>query len=447
MACACAGVPPIRLTKDHDLPRECDIEVKGFTVEGDMVDRGTLATKAPGTPVYVRGDRVKLVPLRKHSQRVDIAADKKEEEGNRGTDVTLSSKQEDSGAATSDAFHMNVPDEPGSTSDTDAMPDADAKLERLPSNTPVLRPWGEATGVERRWRSPADETFEMERMALAGASYMSNAATVEVGDSDAESKDGSTNSAVSSGGERRTWTRNSTLSDVIASGLPLLSAMSSDCSDVNRGSTTGQPVLHGASSSRVGDSTPRVAPVGGLVLSGGGDGGEFGELTEMGIDRGGEGGGNLSVDDVRSERASTNSSRPRACAGAKDGTDELLRGEQGGAEEESKAPSSPKSSSKWMVRVRAAAMPRKARLQLYLERQKSLTSPGPSLEKAREWMMAWTPEMDVSLLHLLGTNGTKAVSCTTCMKTRDMCSRASETVKSQVQTLRTRKSGEPVVRS
>lgn len=414
--CACVDVIlALRLTKSHDLPRECDIEVKGFTAEGDMVDRGTLAIKTPVRPVYVRGDRVKLVPLRKHSQQVDTAADKKEGGGSRGTDFTLSSKQEDSGAATSDALHINVPDEPGSTSDTDAMPDADAKLERLPSNTPVLRPWGEATGVERRWRSPADETFDMERMTLAGASYMSNAATVEVGDSDAESKDGSTNSAVSSGGERRTWTRNSTLSDVIASGLPLLSAMSSDCSEVNRGSTTGLSALHGTSISRVEDSVHRVAPVEGLVWRGG-DGGEFGEVTETRMSRGGEGGGDLTVDDARSERASTSSSRPRACAGAKDATDDLLRVEHGGAEEESKAPSSSKSSSKWMIRVRAAAMPRKARLRLYLERQKSLVSPGPSLEKAREWMMAWTPEMDVSLLHLLGTNGTKAVSCTIYIK-------------------------------
>lgn len=419
--------------KNEDLAHECDIEVKGFTALGKPIHRGILTKGMALTPIYVRGDKVKIVPLWKRSLSLGIDAsansksNSKEGRGSRDNHAhfALSSKEEDgdgtsSTARTKDGIEAKAPEKVGLLLDVDAMPDADAdaKLERLPSNTPVLRPWGEVAGVERRWRSAADGNFDMERMALAGASYVSNTATIEVGDSDADSKDGSSNSAVSSGGERPPWTRNSNLSEVVASGLPMLSAMSSESSEVVRGNAMElramqavQDIDGGSGSS--GGTGDRAAHGEGLVTSGRDQRADSEGGAALGVSRNVDRGGGATisagvdtiVDGVRSERASTSSSRPRACAGAKDVADEAHRSEEG---EEAEAKLSP--TWKWAVKVRAAAMPRKARLRLYLQRRISLPSPGPSLEEAREWMMAWTPEMDSSLMDLLHSNEAKVVS-------------------------------------
>lgn len=373
------------------VPPGCSLEVLGFTPEGTPVRAGVLAERSPQAPIYVRGDKVRVVPLQKGFIRVDHAAHAKEGfDPKVGNGVARETK--DAGTQSQDELHVPAPESSGLV-DLGALPDADAKLERLPSDTPVLRAWGEATGVERRWRS-ASETDDVNGMAFPGASYVSNAATVEVGDSDADSKDGSSNNSPSSSLRARgPWSRYPTLDDVIATALPMLSAVSSDVSDSARlepenfavavesnmatGACPPDGTIHGA----VGRDE-----VGGHVAVTEGD--------EQDESRG---------DDIRSERASTGSFRPRACAGAKDVSEEGLGNR---AVECSSSPTR-----NWAVQVQTAAMPRKARLRLYLEQRLSLPSRGPTLEEAREWMKAWTPEMDKSLLELLGAAGTKAVSC------------------------------------
>lgn len=284
------------------------------------------------------------------------------------------------------------------------MPDADAKLERLPSNAPVLRPSGEAAGVEQRWQS-AGEACDADDMEFAGASYVSNAATVVVGDSDAESKDGSFNSPASSAGAEgaTTWSRYSTVNDIIATAVPLLSALSSDISETpTRGTGGTVRGLAGVGTTSGGDNTNK----GDSEANGHGAGGSGSRNAAAGASAGSdeqdESSGEAIGDDIRNERVETGSSRPRACAGAKDVADEVVNGKEGHRV--------PLAAWKWAVQVRAAAIPRKACLQLYLERRLSLGSPGPTLEDAREWMTAWTPEMDDSLLELLANAGTKSVS-------------------------------------
>lgn len=415
MVCLCVSIPS-RATK---LPPECDIEVQGFDADGEVIHRGLLTDASTRNPIYVKGDKVMLVPLQRQAKKIDSSAGGKGRSEGQDAEPALSTKEEDNSVKMKRRTEMLSPEEPVSLSETDAMPDADAKLERLPSNTPVLRPWGEAAGIERRWRSPADETFDMERLELAGCSYVSNTATVEVADSDADSKDGSFNSAASSTGERPQRTRYPTLDDVISSGLPLLTAMSSESSEAaNRSGSNAPRALLGTASTTasgsgrgsadtigdtgnsIGDDRAGNDAGGRAAVEATGDGQRVGDAIVYALDLNDE-----VTDDVHSRRALTSSSRPRACAGAKDGPDELQRSEVGGEEG-----SKPCSIAKWAVKIRAAAVPRKARLRLYLQRRLSLGPPSPSLQEAREWMMAWTPEMDVGLLDLLGASGTKSVS-------------------------------------
>lgn len=380
------------------VPQGCSLQVLGFTAEGTPVRAGVLTEGSPQAPIYVRGDKVRVVPLQKGLIRVDRAADSKEEfDPKVGNGVDHETKN----VATSVQGTLDtLAPESSELVDLGALPDADAKLERLPSNTPVLRAWGEATGVEQRWRS-ASEADDNNGM-FPGASYVSNAATVEVGDSDADSKDGSSNNSPSSLRARGTWSRYSTLDDVVASALPMLSAVSSDMSDAARLEPENIAVAV-ESTMAVGAShlDGPVEEAAGRDVSGGHGTGADGEGQEE--SRG---------DDIRSERESTGSFRPRACAGAKDvtdvtdgtdGTEEVLRNR---AVECSSSPTR-----NWAVRVQTAAMPRKARLRLCLEQRLSHPSRGPTLEEAKDWMKAWTQEMDKSLLELLGAAGTKAVSC------------------------------------
>lgn len=402
-----------RFAKIREFPPDCDLDVQGFTAAGIPVHRGLLTQGTAGTPIYVRGEKVRVVPLRRPSLKIDASADSKE--GLEDRDDESASSKQTAPVTGANVLPISTAQGAGSWSDNDAMPDADAKLERLPSNTPVLRPWGEAAGVERRWRSHADDNLDTHRMPLAGASYVSNTATVEVGDSDVDSKDGSTNSAASSIGERPMWARCFALNDAVATGLPALSAMSSASSEApNRGSGNGIRTLRGVGSGS------------GSGHGGGNNGGGGGDVggTRSHVDRpsviehsesadsgdvagaegngGGDGGGDAIRDDAIPERASTTSSRRRACAGAKDVSDDVQKSEDGKLK--------PAATWKWAVKVRAAAMPRKARMSLHLQRRLSLGLARPSLEKAREWMRAWTPEMDMSLLELLGAAGTKLVS-------------------------------------
>lgn len=387
----------------HALPRGCGIEVLGFDSEDNPVQAGLLSESTAHTSVYVRGDRVRIVPSWTQSVQADSTADSKEELEPGGGGVESFSwgkcqQPQSQGKLCPPARETRASSEP------DAMPDADAKLERLPSNAPVLRPSGEATGVEQRWQS-AGEACDADGMEFAGASYVSNAATVVVGDSDAESKDGSFNSPASSAGagSAPTWSRYSTVNDIIATAVPLLSALSSDASGTQTRGTGGTArglagvgATSGGDDSNEGDSQANGHGAG---ASGPRD---AAASAGAGSDEQDESSGEAIGDDIRNERASTGSSRPRACAGARDVADEVVNGKEGHR--------LPLAAWKWTVKVRAAAIPRKACLQLYLERRLSLGPPGPTLEDAREWMTAWTPEMDESLLELLASAGTKSVS-------------------------------------
>lgn len=394
---ACVRAPG---TQAYPMPRECVLQVLGFTSEGAPVNAGTITGSDTQAPIYIKGDRVRVVPKRVGKvpcsgevvPNADLTADFKEDSGPEEEDMQTPGYNP---LQVRDNPLAQAPEAAG-LSDNDAMPDrdADAKLERLPSNAPVLRPWGEAAGVERRWRSGSGASGggDMDGMSFPGASYVSNAATVEVGDSD-DSKDGSSNnnSPASSAGDRATWPRERAMDDVIATALPALTAISSENSEApNR--WTGE--IATAFDGTVGESgsRPDDGPRRGVVVATDTEG------------RGPDGNSRDAIaDDVRSERASTGSSRPRAFAGAKDLAEETL----GGKEEACKVP--PSRIGKWAVKVRAAAMPRNARLLQYLKQRLSLAPLGPSLEQAREWMREWTPEMDKSLLELLGAAGTKAV--------------------------------------
>lgn len=387
----------------HPVPPGCSLQVFGISAEGEgegegaPVLAGLLAESSAHAPIYVGGDKITVVPLRKDSVLVDPAADSKH-----GFEPSVAFETKFAATPAENELHAPTQGPPGLV-DLGTLPDADTKLERLPSNTPVLRAWGEATGVEQRWRS-ASEADDASGMAFRGASYVSNAATVEVGDSDAESKDGSSNPSPSSSlRERGTWSRFSTLDDVIATALPMLSSVSSDVSDSarsRRGDDAGAIGSSAATSAShpdgiIGEAAgrERVGGDGGGTDGGGGD------------DDDGDGDGDAQDqdEDTRDENASVG---PRAWAGAKDANDENV-GERDGER-------IPSSTWNWAVRVQAAAMPRKARLRLYLEQRSSLPSRGLTLEDARDAMKAWTPEMDKNLLELLGAAGTKPVSCSRC---------------------------------
>lgn len=365
------------------MPPGCSLQVFGVSAEGtpSSVRAGLLAESSTHAPIYVRGDKVRVVPVRKDSVRSDPAADSKQ-----GFESNVAFETKLAAGHAADELHAPPPGSPGLV-DLGTLPDADAKFERLPSNTPVLRAWGEATGVEQRWRS-ASEADDASGMAFTGASYVSNAATVEVGDSDAESKDGSSNPSPSTSlRDRGTWPRYSTLDDVIATALPMLSAVSSDVSDSAR------PIL--GSSVATSPSHP-----GGVIP-------ETAGRQRIGRDGGGADGD--AEDESKHEESA--SFRPRACAGAKDANDANVGEEGEGAVERIPSPSP---TWDWAVRVQAAAMPRKARLRLYLEQRPSLPSPGLTLEEARDAMKEWTPEMDKSLLELLGAAGIEPVSRSRC---------------------------------
>lgn len=385
------------------MPRECGIRVLGFGADGAPVDVGLLTESDAQTPIYVKGDNVKVVPVRKGALQVDPAADSKEALEPEGGNAELVSPSMCVATPVDTVLGAPAPAAVGLL-DNDAMPDTDAKLERLPSNTPVLRSGGEAAGVERRWLS-ANRAGEADDMGFPGASYVSNAATVEVGDSDAESKDGSSNNSPSnSSGERATWSRLATLDNMIATALPILSAVSSENSEApNRWTGSGLRELADiVAATDIGGMGASGVGTDGHSSAGGGRGrGSASRAATEG--EGQEGNSNdLTGEDMRNERGSASSLRRRACAGSTVATEDALKGKEGGRK---KSPAW-----KWAVKVRVAAMPRKARLRLYLEQRLSLASPGPSLEKAREWMKAWTPEMDRSLLELLGAVGTRAVS-------------------------------------
>ena len=395
----------------HPVPPECSLQVFGFTSEGTPVSAGLLteSSSQTPTPIYVRGERVRVVPLRKDKDpiQVDSAADSKQDIKPR---VENGEAHETKHLATGmrDEVDAITPRTSGDVVDLDALPDADAdaKLERLPSNTPVLRAWGEAAGVEHRWRSRSRYASDADAldaagahggsgsgMAYSGASYVSNAATVELADSDADSKEESSNNSPTSSLRDGTWSRYSTLDDVIATALPMLSAVSSDVSDAERpglGSVA-------AGAAAIGSSIPtRVGGDGAAGTEGDGVVNGSSGLEEKGRD-------------------SMGSSRPRASSWAENV--EEKKGQQDCAVEHERN-SSATLPWNWAVRVQTAAMPRKARLRLYLEKRSSLPSRGPTLEEAREYMRAWTPEMDKSLLELLGAAGTKAVSLSRCLGVR-----------------------------
>lgn len=360
-----------------------------------------------------------LVPSRNRPREADAASEGKEE-------VKPESGGEEAGEALADSsasIQSNhglcdpmAEAEPAERSDLDGMPDADAKLERLPSDTPVLRPWGEAAGVEPRWRA-GGRAGNANDPSGAGASYVSNAGTVEVGDSDVESKEGSSNnSPASSLGERAAWSRYSTLNDLSAMAVPILSGVSSDNSEAtNLWAESGQRAEVADTTTAAGDTGSMEARgsqidghsdetgLDGLSVGGGGGG----------ADEAGCGGGGVAAEEEgiyakRNRGAVSNSisgevSEPCGVEEAKHcEPPEIISRQEGEGK--------PSPARKWAVQVRAAAMPRKARLQLYLEQRLSLASRGPSLEEANEWMRAWTPEMDKGLLELLGAAGTKSVS-------------------------------------
>lgn len=417
-------------TRESSPHPEIGIAVEGFDEGGRAVHRGLLTGSSVDVPVYVPGDSVQLLPRGRCPLVVDASADAKDEQKHKD-ESRRSSVMNNEPSPLSLGPDGPTPQAARPPSDSDALPDADAKLERLPSNAPVLRPWGEAAGVERRWQSPSNQRLDVNRVPFTNASYMSNTATIEIGDSDAESKDGSTQSPASSGGERPLWTRYATLNDVISTGLPVLTAVSSTSSDgaargtshgfrglLNMASTRGLGIGAGtgagagAGAGRANGNVSRAVGMG--VRDANRRSGES-SLTDGSLERnagarmpaeraepGGiedDGGG----DDDHAEKPCAVSPRLRDSCGAGDETDSFLHEEEG---LEMKA----LSSSIWAVKVRATAMPRKARLRLYLERRRSLPVPGPSLEKAREWMREWTREMDLGLLELLGAVGAKSVS-------------------------------------
>ena len=394
----------------HPVPPGCSLQVFGVSAEGTPVRAGLLVENSTHAPIYVPGDEVRVVPVRKDSVRADPSADSKQ-----GLEPNVAFETKFAAAQAGGELHAPTPGSQGLVDlDLGTLPDADAKLERLPSNTPVLRAWGEATGVEQRWRS-ASEADDPSGMAFQGESYVSNAATVEVGDSDAESKDGSSNPSPSSSlRERGTWSRypTPTLDDVIATALPMLSAVSSDISESTRPILGDVAGVIGSSASPPSGIIPEAAA--GRQMVDGDGGGTDG-------DGDGDGDGGTDGDDGQDEnkRRESASFRPRACAGANDANDESVgegEGEDdgegeghgvGGVERVERVPSL---TWNWAVRVQAAAMPRKARLRLYLEQRSSLPSPGLTLEEARDAMKEWTPEMDKSLLELLGAAGIESVS-------------------------------------
>lgn len=388
---------PSRAKGADMMPSEWDIEVQGFNEDGQPVHGGLLTHNTTWNPVYVTGSRVRVVPRRKKPFSVDASADSKEEhEGSDRRQAPSTTENDVDFNSLNLSVNKSAGQVMGSLFDMDAMPDAEAKLERLPSNTPVLRPCREATGVERRWRSPADDSFNMDRMPHTNASYVSNAATVEVGDSDAESKDGSTNSVASSLGERPAWARYSALNNVISTGLPVLTAMSSASSEgqargsvqglrslLNRGASSGQ-------SSRIGNTN---GDIGGSFRH------EQDRVVEGASDQG-PGLGKGASNELH-ECIFPDSLESLMFAGEGDALDKIRR-----SGKDASGPSPPK---KWVLTIRAAALPRKARLQLYLEGRRTLSTPGPSLEEVRDWMRTWTREMDLGLVELLGIAGTKSV--------------------------------------
>ncbi|CAM9591597.1 unnamed protein product, partial [Scytosiphon promiscuus] len=381
----------VELDQMHPVPPECSLQVLGYTAEGTPVHAGVLEENGARAPIYVRGDTVRVVPSRKATSRADPSADVKTKEPTRKIGSGNSTCEGNKMDTTTLPHH-----EPGTSAtkasgvvDLDALPDADAKLERLPSNTPVLRAWGEATGVEHRWCSAGEGDGDNDNgMTFPGASYVSNAATVEVGDSDADSKDGSSNNSLSTGSrERGTWSRSSALDDVIATALPMLSAISSDVSESIR------PGVEDVSADEP-DTLDREAAAGE-------DG--IGEIrADVQREEGDGRRRDVIGEDSIGENISAEPSSPRACRGAK-GLMKRDSGRRAIASETSPAPGW-----KWAVQVQAAAMPRKARLLCYLQQRLSLQAAGiatPSLDEVRDWMTVWTPEMDKGLLELLGAAG------------------------------------------
>ena len=369
-----------------------------------------------------------LVPSRNRSREADAASESKEElkpesaGGDTGEALAGSSASTQSNHGLCDAMPGAEPEERG---DLDCMPDADAKLERLPSDTPVLRPWGEAAGVEPRWLA-GGRAGNANDPSGAGASYVSNAGTVEVGDSDVESKDGSSNnSPASSLGERAAWSRYSTLNDLSAMAVPMLSGVSSDNSEAtNLWAESGQRA-EVADMTAVGDTASMEARgsqfnghshetgLDGLGVGGGGGGADE---KEGAAGEGGGGGAAAEEDGIYAKRnrdaafTSISGHRSSGEVSRPCGVEETKHCEPPTTISRQEEEGKPSPAWKWAVQVRAAAMPRKARLRLYLEQRLSLASRGPSLEEANEWMRAWTPEMDKGLLELLGAAGTKSVS-------------------------------------
>lgn len=341
----------------------------GYKLNGVPFHVGTFTESNNETAIYVRGDRVRIIP----SRRTAVHESKQCIHGKCNVSDVERDERGDKTSRSHGVEEVPLAPQPKGSLEVEGMPDAnaDAKLERLPSNTPVLRPWGEATGVERRWRSVSRSGVDGD---VTNASYVSHPATVVVGDSDMESKEGSSTSS-SIDGESTTWPRPTTLSDMISTALPILTAGSSDISE-NR--------------SRVTDSGAR----------------EVIDVPTLGSVMGMASAHSLVTDEHRSGATNNISDKVRAgdvCVqGAAKGhivSEEIL-------EDESKLPSL----WKWSVKILAGAMSRNDRLRLFLKQRKSLEQHGPSLEEARELMKAWTPDMDKSLLELLSAVGTKAVS-------------------------------------
>lgn len=401
------------------MPPHCGIEVFSFSDEGVPIQVGLL-TESSATPIYVKGDKVKVVPLQKGCVQVNPEAGSKSENKWKpdGGGAAIPSAGEYGATQSLHELRASAP-ETTELSGNDDIPDADAKLEQLPFNTPVLRAWGEATGVEQRW-CPANGIDENGATSdgaagdaggvlFTGSSYVSNAATIEVADSDADSKDPSSNSSsVCDAGERaRGWSRHSTLNDMIATALPILSNISSDNSEDQHlwnGSMGLGDLVDVATSGSTrrtsrtpadGDSRPRDIQSMDTVDASAAEGKKQGE------------GGHVAIGDVLGGGpGSSNFPEQPACSEGGG-----LRNERVGETCDERKPSP---AWKWSIEIRAAAMPRKARLHLFLKQRSSLTFPGPSLEEARELMKAWTPEMDKSVLELLGAVGTKSVSQLQC---------------------------------
>lgn len=415
----------------HPVPPGCSLHVLGFNPEGTPVHAGVLTENSAQVPIYVQGDKVRIVPSQEGAAGADLAADSKDSKegdalgGSKAAHTACESKHVSTAGAMPAGRELGAPPPaPGTPElldlDLDTLPDADAKLDRLPSNTPVLGAWGGATEVEQRWRSASgidDGTGTMP--AFHGASYVSNAATVEVADSDAESKDGSSNnnSPSTSLRERGAWPRCSTLDSVIATALPMLEAVSSDMSDMPDLTRPGvEGVAVAIERSLATNASRSDAPTHEVSTRERERERERDEVTPSGVGGVGDGGTDESSrgasirQDLAGECLSVGSSRPRECAGAKDVA-------EGGVDSASAPVSTAECSSsrawEWAVRVQAAAMPRQARLRLFLDKRLSLQSRGgaPSLQQARNWMKAWTPAMDRGLLDLLdAASGEKSVS-------------------------------------